>query len=124
MPGKQEAAIILMNDDGPDDFLSRIGMKWLNGMGLAAMAVGPEKGMKGLHSWPLENVENAVCHLKGTGYKKDRDLRGIRRKQHGAECGGKDPGHHPHDRHDADGLGVLGILSRWYGWRIGKTRGG
>ena len=25
--GKQKAAIILMNDDGPDDFLSRIGIK-------------------------------------------------------------------------------------------------
>jgi len=37
MLGEREAAIILMNDDGPDDFLSRIGMKWLNGMGLAAM---------------------------------------------------------------------------------------
>ena len=68
--GKQKAAIILMNDDGPDDFLSRIGIKWLNGMGLAAMAIGPEKGMKGLHSWPLENVENAVRHLKGAGYKR------------------------------------------------------
>jgi len=28
--GKQEAAIILMNDDGPDDFLSKVGVKWLN----------------------------------------------------------------------------------------------
>ena len=68
--GMQEAAIILTNDDGTDDFLSKVGMKWLNGMGLAAMAVGPEKGMKGLYSWPLENVENAVRHLKGNGYKK------------------------------------------------------
>ena len=70
IPGKKEAAILLMNDDGPDDFLSKIGMKWLNGMGLAAMAVGPEKSRKGLHSWPLENVENAVQYLRSIGYKK------------------------------------------------------
>lgn len=69
-PGKREAAIILMNDDGPDVFLSKVGLKWLNGMGLAAMAVGPEKSMKGLRSWPLECVENAVRHLEGAGYKR------------------------------------------------------
>ena len=59
-----------MNDDGPDDFLSGIGMKWLNRMRLAAMAVGPEKSMNGLHDWPLENVENAVRYLEKAGYKK------------------------------------------------------
>ena len=68
--GKREAAVILVNDDGPDGLLSRAGMKWLNGMGLAAMAVGPEKHMKGLHSWPLESVERAARHLKGAGYKR------------------------------------------------------
>ena len=69
-PEKQEAVLILMNDDGPDDFLSKVGSKWLNHMGLAAMAVGPEKSMKGLHSWPLENVENAVRRLKQAGYER------------------------------------------------------
>lgn len=27
IPGEKEAAVILMNDDDPDDFLSNIGMK-------------------------------------------------------------------------------------------------
>ena len=70
IPGEKEAAVILMNDDDPDDFLSNIGMKWLNQMGLAAMAVGPERSRKGLYNWPLESVENAVRYLKETGYKK------------------------------------------------------
>ena len=66
----ERAAIIIMNDDGPEDFLSKVGMKWLNRGGVSAMAVGSEKGSKGLHSWPLEEVEQAVSWLKESGYEK------------------------------------------------------
>ena len=71
-PLKEEtkAAIIVMNDDGPEDFLSKVGIKWLNKIGVSAMAAGPEKEAKGLHSWPLEEVEQAVSWLKESGYEK------------------------------------------------------
>ena len=45
-------------------------MKWLNRSGVSAMGVGPEKYMKGVHNWPLENVENAVKLLRSQGYDK------------------------------------------------------
>ena len=34
------------------------------------MGIGPEKYMKGVHNWPLENVENAVHFLQSKGYEK------------------------------------------------------
>lgn len=70
IPEDGRAAIIIMNDDGPEDFLSKIGLKWLNKLGVSAMAVGPEKEQKGLHSWPLEEVEQAVRFLKNKGYDR------------------------------------------------------
>jgi len=69
-PGEQKAVIMVMNDDGPEDLLSRAGLKWLNGAGVSAMAVGPAKSRKGLHSWPLEQVEDAVLFLKAAGFVK------------------------------------------------------
>ncbi len=36
-------------------------------MGVSAMGIGPEKEMRGVHSWPLENVENAVRVLQTQG---------------------------------------------------------
>ena len=68
--GDGRAAIIIMNDDGPEDFLLKIGMKWLNKIGVSGVAVGPEKDAKGLHSWPLEEAEQAVSWLKKSGYEK------------------------------------------------------
>ena len=66
----EKAVVIIMNDDGPEDFLSKIGMKWLNKIGVSSMALGPSKEEKGLHSWPLEEAELAVSWLKKEGYKK------------------------------------------------------
>ena len=65
-----KAVIILTEDEYPDMFLVKKGMKWINQMGCSALGIGPEKSMKGLHSWPLESVENAVRYLKGIGYEK------------------------------------------------------
>lgn len=45
-------------------------MKWLNRSGVSAMGIGPEKYMKGVHNWPLENVENAVRFLRSQGYDR------------------------------------------------------
>ena len=67
---ERTAVIILTEDEYPDMFLVKKGMKWINQMGCSALGIGPEKSMKGLHSWPLESVENAVRVLKGIGYEK------------------------------------------------------
>ncbi len=66
----RHAAVIVLEDGNPDSFIVKTAMKWLNRSGVSAMGVGPEKYMKGVHSWPLENVENAVGFLKSEGYKK------------------------------------------------------
>ncbi|OUM61306.1 hypothetical protein PIROE2DRAFT_62591 [Piromyces sp. E2] len=39
-------------------------------MGVSALVVSPNKEMKGLHSWPLEHIENAIHYLKDNGYTK------------------------------------------------------
>ncbi len=66
----RNAAVIVLEDGHPDSFIVKTAMKWLNRSGVSAMGVGPEKYMKGVHSWPLENVENAVSFLQLQGYDK------------------------------------------------------
>ncbi len=66
----RDAAIIVLEDGPPDSLIVRTAIKWLNRSGVSAMGVGPEKYMKGVHNWPLENVENAVGFLKSQGYDK------------------------------------------------------
>ena len=60
----RNAAIIVLEDEHPDSFIVKTAMKWLNRSGVSAMGIGPEKYMKGVHNWPLENVENAVRFLQ------------------------------------------------------------
>ena len=64
------AAIIVLEDGPPDSLLVKKALKWINLMGISAMGIGPEKEMKGVHSWPLENIENAVHFLQSQGYEK------------------------------------------------------
>ena len=64
----RKAAVIMLEDGPPDSYLVKTALKWLNRSGVSAMGVGPEKSMKGVHNWPLENVENAVHLLKSQGY--------------------------------------------------------
>lgn len=66
----RNAAIIVLEDGHPDSFIVKTAMKWLNRSGVSAMGIGPEKYMKGVHNWPLENVENAVKFLQSQGYGK------------------------------------------------------
>ncbi len=66
----RKTAIIVLEDGHPDSFIVKTAMKWLNRSGVSAMGVGPEKYMKGVHNWPLENVENAVHFLRTQGYDK------------------------------------------------------
>ena len=60
----RNAAIIVLEDGHPDSFIVKTAMKWLNRSGVSAMGIGPEKYMKGVHNWPLENVENAIRFLQ------------------------------------------------------------
>lgn len=64
------AVVIVLEDGHPNSYIVKKAMKWLNKSGVSAMGIGPEKYMKGVHSWPLENVENAVHFLKTQGYDK------------------------------------------------------
>ena len=66
----RNAAVIVLEDGHPDSYIVKTAMKWLNRSGVSAMGVGPEKYMKGVHNWPLENVEIAVRFLQSQGYEK------------------------------------------------------
>ena len=70
IPDDRKSVVLVAEDETPDSFLVRTAMKWLNRMGVSSMGIGPEKSMQGLHSWPLENVENAVRYLKAVGYER------------------------------------------------------
>ena len=66
----RNAAVIILEDGYPDSYLVRTALKWLNRSGVSAMGVGPEKSMKGVHNWPLENIETAVRFLRSQGYDR------------------------------------------------------
>ena len=66
----RNAAVIILEDGPPDSCLVKTALKWLNRSGVSAMGIGPEKSMKGVHNWPLENIENAVRFLRSQGYDR------------------------------------------------------
>ena len=66
----KKAAIIVLEDSHPDNYVVKTAMKWLNRSGVSAMGVGHEKSMNGVHNWPLENIENAVRFLRSQGYDR------------------------------------------------------
>lgn len=70
IPDDRQAVVIITEDEYPDSLLVKKGLAWLNRMSVSAMGIGPEKSWKGMHSWPLENIENAVRFLQSEGYRK------------------------------------------------------
>lgn len=65
-----QAAMIVVSDDDVDEMVSKISCKWITERKLCALAISPEKGAKGCHSFPLEQVEHAVLFLKKKGCRK------------------------------------------------------
>ena len=65
-----KAVVIVLEDGHPNSYVVKTALKWLNQSGGSAMGIGPEKYMKGVHNWPLENVENAVRFLQSQGYDR------------------------------------------------------
>lgn len=65
-----QSAIIVVTDDDADGIVSKMACKWLLDQRVNVLAVSPEKGIKGCHSFPLEQVENAIHFLNTCGNKK------------------------------------------------------
>ncbi len=65
-----DAVIILMLGSGGSTPLTKGVAKWLVGQGVSVLPLGPEKGVVGYHSFPLERVEEAIGELKKCGNRK------------------------------------------------------
>ncbi len=65
-----DAAIILMLGSGGSTPLTKGVSKWLVKQGVNVLPLGPEKGVAGYHSFPLERVEDAIAELKKRGNRK------------------------------------------------------
>lgn len=68
--GNTSSVILVVTDDDVEDTISKSQVKWLNSLGISALAISPEKREKGCHSYPLERIENAVAYLKNRGYSR------------------------------------------------------
>lgn len=66
----KKSVIIAVTDDDVNDTISKSMVRWLNDLGVSALAVSPEKGQKGCHSYPLERIERAVSYVTRRGYTK------------------------------------------------------
>lgn len=64
------SALILCVDDDANGFLAKGALKWAKELGVHALAISSEKREPGWHSYPLEQVENAVKYLKTQGNQK------------------------------------------------------
>lgn len=65
-----QTAVILFADNSDDDFLIKNCAKWLAELQINILAITPEKGSKGCHSYPLEQVEAGIQYLKAAGNTK------------------------------------------------------
>ena len=65
-----DAAMILMLGSGGSTPLTKGVSKWLVGQGVNVLPLGPEEGVVGYHSFPLERVEDAIGELKKRGNRK------------------------------------------------------
>ena len=65
-----DAVIILMLGSGGSTPLTKGVAKWLVGQGVSVLPLGPEKGVVGYHSFPLERVEEAIGELKNAAIAK------------------------------------------------------
>lgn len=68
--GTVRSGLILCVDDDANGFLAKGALKWAKEMGVNALAVSPDKKECGYHSYPLEQIENAVRYLKEQGNQK------------------------------------------------------
>lgn len=65
-----DAAFILMLGSGGSTPLTKGVSKWLVKQGVNVLPLGPEEGVAGYHSFPLERVEDAIVELKKRGNRK------------------------------------------------------
>ncbi len=65
-----EAAIVLLLGSGGSTPLTKGVSKWLVKQGVNVLPLGPEEGVVGYHSFPLERVEEAIGELKKLGNRK------------------------------------------------------
>lgn len=65
-----DRAMIIMLGDSSDDLMARTGAKWLNRLGISALAMSPDKKDYGHHSYPLERFGYAISFLKDKGCNK------------------------------------------------------
>ena len=65
-----DAAMILMLGSGGSTLLTKGVSKWFVEQGVSVLSLGPEEGVVGYHSFPLERVEAAIDELKERGNRK------------------------------------------------------
>ena len=59
-----------MLGDSSEDYMARTAAKWLNRLGIHAMAMSPDKKDYGHHSYPLERFGKAIAFMKAQGCEK------------------------------------------------------
>lgn len=64
------SGLILCLDEDARGFLAKGALKWARELGVNGLAISPEKGVPGYHSYPLEQVEKAVQYLKEQGNER------------------------------------------------------
>ncbi len=62
--------LILMLGDSAEDYMAKVGAKWVNRQGIHVMAMSPDKKDYGHHSYPLERFGKAIAFMKAQGCEK------------------------------------------------------
>ena len=70
LPKGSDAAILLLLGSGGSNALTKGAAKWLVRRGVNVLSLGPEDGVVGYHSFPLERAEEAIAQLKARGVRK------------------------------------------------------
>ena len=65
-----DAAILLLLGSGGSNALTKGVAKWLVRRGVSVLSLGPEEGVVGYHSFPLERAEEAIAQLRARGVRK------------------------------------------------------
>ncbi len=69
-PWDTDKAVILMLGDSSDDRMAVCGVKWVQSLGLNALAMSPAEKDYGHHNYPLERFGRAVAFLKSQGCRR------------------------------------------------------
>lgn len=67
---KTDVCMIMMLGDDSEDFLAKVGAKWIQKQGLNVLTMSPNRKDYGHHNYPLERYEAAINWLKKNGNKK------------------------------------------------------